>query len=145
VARHFGLLPQEPAEADPVGAARRLHLQASLLATRRVLEWMERFIRETGKDLMVILAFGHRNMAAALRGEPRFDQDLLDFLSSRAYPVLDMRDAFLQDYRQTRLDPATYLERFYNGHLTPWGNLFTAWAIKDAVVAWLDPKPSPYA
>jgi hypothetical protein len=143
--RQFGLTPQESAEADPAGAARRLHLQASLLATRRVLEWTESFIREAGKELMVILALGHANMAAALRGEPRFDQVLLDFLGTRAYPVVDMRDAFLQEYRQTSLDPEAYLKRFYNGHLTPWGNLFTAWAIKDAVVAWLDPRPSPYS
>jgi len=74
-----------------------------------------------------------------------------------------MLDAFAADYRKYKLDVndyltplynghhtprgnffTDYLTPLYNGHHTPRGNFFTAWAIKDAVVKWLNPKPLPY-
>jgi hypothetical protein len=144
VATSFGLLSGRMGEGSAAEAARRLHLQAALLATRSVVERVEAFVQQTGKRLMVILAFGRRNMAAALREEPRFDQPLLDFLATRTYPVIDMRNAFREEFRHSLLDAETFLGRHYNGHLTPSGNCFTAWAIKDRVVEWLEPRPAPY-
>ena len=33
---------------------------------------------------------------------------------------------------------------YFNGHYTPLGNTFFAFAVKDKVVEWLDPKPPAY-
>ena len=36
------------------------------------------------------------------------------------------------------------MQRFYIGHYNPRGNHFFAFAIKDDLVAWLDPRPPAY-
>ena len=144
VAAGFGMRADRFPHGDPAARVARIHTEAALYATRRVLEMAEAFVRETGKRLMVILSFNRRNMAAALTGRPRFDQSLLDWLRTRDYPVVDMRDAFQEEYRLFKADVETYLDRTYIGHHTPAGNFFTAWAIKERVRRWLDPAPLPY-
>jgi hypothetical protein len=144
VAEGFGVRADRFPHGDPAERIARIHTETALYATRRVLEMTGAFVRETGKRLMVILSFNRRNMAAALTGRPRFDQSFLDWLRTRDYPVLDMRDAFLEEFRLYRADVETYLERYYIGHHTPAGNFFTAWAIKRRVCEWLDPRPLPY-
>lgn len=141
VAVSFGLPPDRVGSDEAGAALRRLHTEAAFFATRRVLEMTEQFASRTGKKLMVLLSFGRENMRRALSGEPRFDQPLLDWLRSRPYPVLDLRNAFAEDYRMSRLSLETYLDHYYNGHHTPAGNFFTAWTIRDSVAHWLSPPP----
>jgi hypothetical protein len=93
---------------------------------------------------MVILSFGRGNIDKELRGMPRFDQSFVNWLKDKPYPVIDMRDFFCTDYKRFKTDINTYLKRYYIGHHNPAGNFFTAWAIKNRVVEWLDPPPGPY-
>jgi hypothetical protein len=118
--------------------------ETALFASQNIVTWTEDFVRDTGKKLMIMLSFGRGNVAGHLSGEPRFDQGFVDWLRDRPYPVIDMRDVFAADYRKYKIDVDQYLAPFYNGHHTPRGNFFTAWAIKDRVVQWLNPKPLPY-
>jgi hypothetical protein len=144
VAVSFGL-PPELVGADAAGEAlRQLHTRAALLATRHTLERTEYFCRATGRHLLVVLSFGRRNLAAGIRGEPRFDQPLLDYLATRPYPVVDTRDTFAADFAHSRLDLETYLDRLYVGHHTPYGNYLTAEALLPIVVPWLQPPPRSY-
>src|SRR5262249_43821886 len=116
-------------------------------ATRNVLTWVEQHIAKTGKKLLLVLSYGLRNMQAALEGKPRFDQALLDWLKDKPYPVIDMREAFRKKFAQFKGDAPTFLRRYYiesGGHHSPAGNFFTAWALKDTLVKWLDPAPLPY-
>ena len=73
-----------------------------------------------------------------------FDQNFVDFLKDKPYPVIDMRDIFAADYRNYNIDIHTYLNRYYNGHHSPAGNFFTAWSIKKRIVEWLSPTALPY-
>ena len=75
---------------------------------------------------------------------PSFVEGIM-ILRNEVIPVIDMRDAFAAEYALCKVEPSIYLRKYYNGHHSPAGNYFTAWAIKDAVVTWLDPKPSPYS
>jgi hypothetical protein len=93
---------------------------------------------------MVILSFGRGNIGNALKEMPRFDQSFADWLNDNAYPVIDMRDFFVADFKQSKLDPSAYLDQYYIGHHNPAGNFFTAWALKNRLVEWLDPRPLPY-
>lgn len=145
VAVSFGL-PSNLVTADEAGAAiQKLHTEAALFSTRCVVEMTERFCEETGKKLMVVLSFGQGNILRALNSEPLFDQTLVDWLVTRSYPVFDMREAFVEDFKSSSVDPKSYLARYYNGHHSPAGNFFTAWALKDTIVEWLNPKPRPYS
>lgn len=60
-------------------------------------------------------------------------------------PFFDVLDAHVRDYSAFALSSAEYARRLFNGHYTPAGNHFFGFAVKDALVAWLDPVPSAYA
>jgi hypothetical protein len=140
----FGIPDEIIADTKMSEQLRKIHTEAALYATKNIITWTEQFAKRTGKKLMIMLSFGRRNMAAALHGKPRFDKSFTDWLKDKPYPVIDMRDAFAREYAQFNVEPETYLDRYYNGHHTPLGNFFTAWAIKKHVVEWLEPKPLPY-
>jgi len=144
VADAFGVSKEKFTTVSPEQAIRRMHTEAALHSTRHIVTWTEEFVKSTGKKLMLILSFGQGNIASDLRGMRRFDQGFVDWLKDKPYPVIDMRDYFRADYKQFKVDINTYLKRYYIGHHNPAGNFFTAWAIKDHTVKWLDPSPSPY-
>jgi len=122
----------------------KMHREAALFATRCVIEMAESFADTHQRQLLVLLSFTSGHVKQALLNRPRFDQTFLDWLAKRDTLVIDLRDAFQQDFARSSLDVDAYLAPFYNGHHTPRGNFFFAWAIKERIVAWLDPKPLPY-
>ncbi len=144
VAQSFGASDEQFAGLQPARAIRRIHTEAALYATQNIVSWTEQFVRQTGKKLMILLSFGRGNIAAALRGSPAFDQSFVEWLKDKPYPVIDMRDCFRAEYAQFKTDVDKYLARYYIGHHNPAGNFFTAWAIKNRLVEWLDPVPAPY-
>jgi hypothetical protein len=144
VAVTFGIPDEVVADTALAKRIKRIHTEAALFASRNVVTWAETFARENDKKLMVMLSFGRGNVARHLSGAPRFDQAFADWLKARSSPILDMLEVFAADYKRYEVDVDAYLAPFYNGHHTPRGNFFTAWALKDAVVHWLDPKPRPY-
>ncbi len=144
VANSFAIAYEEIADTEAAQQIRKIHTEAALYATRNVVKWTEQFVKKTGKKLMLILSFGQGNIARDLRDMPRFDQSFVDWLKDKPYPVIDMRDCFRADYKRFKADVNTYLKRYYIGHHNPAGNFFTAWAIKNRIVKWLDPPPAPY-
>jgi hypothetical protein len=144
VAVSFGIPREGVAGAEAGRQVERAHTAAALFATRHVLTWAEGFCTKLGKKFMLVLSFNRQNVAAALENKPPFDRDLLDWLRGKPYPVIDMRDAFRAAFRQSKLGVPAFLKPYYNGHHSPAGNYFTAWALKDHLVRLLDPKPLPY-
>ena len=67
----------------------------------------------------------------------------MEWLKTKPYPVIDMRDVFGQEFRQSKADIKTFLAASITA-TTHRGNFFTAWAIKDRVAKWLDPTLLPY-
>jgi len=144
VAISFGIPEEKIADSETAKKIKKIHTEAALFATQNVVTWVEEFTRDHGKKLLIMLSFGSGNVRKYLLGEPRFDQGFIEWLNNKSYPVIDMREVFAADYQKYRIDVDEYLSPFYNGHHTPRGNFFTAWAIKDKVIQWLDPKPLPY-
>lgn len=144
IADSFGVPKEQLIDPDPGRQLEQVHTKAALFATRHVITWTEEYTAKSNKKLLVMLSFGRRNMQASLEGKPRFDQELLDWLNGKPYPVIDMRDAFLRDFAEYRGTTASYLDRYYNGHHSPAGNYFTAWTLRAPLVKWLDPAPLPY-
>ena len=140
----FGIPKERTAGTRKSQQIQKVHLEASLYATKNVITWTEQFVKKTGKKLMIILSFGRDHIADELNDKPRFDQSFVDWLKDKPYPVIDMRDVFKRDYQRYKIDVETYLDYYYIGHHTPAGNFFIAWAIKDKIVEWLDPKPLSY-
>lgn len=121
-----------------------VHTEAALFATRNVIEMAEKFTQKHGKKLMILLSFGQGHIHEALEDKPLFDQTFLDWLKTKNLPVIDLRDAYKAEFQNSKLSPKDFLKPYYIGHHTPLGNFFFAWAIKDRLVEWLDPKPLPY-
>ena len=57
---------------------------------------------------------------------------------------VDGVEKYVEYYKDFKISPQDYLKRYYIGHPNPIGNQFFAFAIKDAIVNWLDPKPLAY-
>jgi len=140
----FGVPMEKIADIEKAEQIRKIHTEAALYATKNTITWTEQFVRKNNKKLMIILSFNRGNVLDELEGKPRFDQTFVDWLKDKPYPVIDMRDAFKADFKNSKLDAKTYLKSYYIGHHSPRGNFFTAWAIKNKVVEWLEPKPMPY-
>ncbi len=121
-----------------------MHTEAALFATRCVIEMAEKFVKEKGKKLLILLSFGKRHVVEALENKSLFDQTFLNWLAAKDLPVIDLRDAFGKAFATSKLDADAFLDPYYIGHHTPLGNFFFAWAIKEKMVDWLNPKPLPY-
>ena len=66
------------------------------------------------------------------------------FLRENGIPFVDLLEKHVEDFRSFRITPQEYVNRYFIGHYKPLGNLFFAFAVKDAVAQWLDPKPIAY-
>ncbi len=112
-------------------------------ATKLIVEKASRFCQDNGKELMVFLLCP-RAARQLLNGQPRYEQEIVDYLDEKGLRYFDMNRAHLEDYKSFNLSVEDYMKRYYIGHYSPAGNHFFAYSIKDAIVDWLDPKPITY-
>ena len=116
----------------------------SFAATKTILKKAKDFTAQRDKKLMIILFDPYRVTRTLLEGGTRYDREIVDFLHEHDYTVFDMNLVHLEDYKSFNLSVNDYFKRYFIGHYSPAGNHFFAYAIKDKVVDWLDPKPLPY-
>ena len=116
----------------------------SFAATKRILRQAKDFTTKNDKKLMVILLDPYRVTRTMLKGDARYDQEIVDFLRENDYTVFDMNLVHCEDFKSFNLSPGDYFKRYFIGHYSPAGNHFFAYSLKDRVVDWLDPKPLPY-
>jgi hypothetical protein len=93
---------------------------------------------------MILLSYDNGTVMRACQGLPRPDQILVDFLKEKNILFVDGLTAHVQDFKAFRLSAKEYVDRYYIGHYNPQGNHFFAFAVKDALVNWLEPKPIAY-
>lgn len=123
--------------------ARALHLEYSLRSTMYVIDRMVDHVEQAGKKLMVLLSYSV-SVPEACEGKPRFDKKFLEYLESRRIPFVDTLEKHRDDFASFRISPQDYYDRYFIGHYKPQGNHFFAFAVKDAIIDWLDPKPITY-
>src|SRR5262249_28962502 len=144
-AEGFGLpTSREGQEADPEKRLYELHTQAAVFSTIKIVEMAERYARESGKELLVVLSYSRRSVRSYLKGESVFDQRLLDYLRQHNHPFLDLREVHLAEFKTFKFDEDSYLDRYYIGHYGPAGNFFFAMALKNRVTDWLNPSSPTY-
>jgi hypothetical protein len=131
-------------EADLPAQAGELLDRYSLRATQFVLEKAREFARQNDKQLLVVLFDPYRVMAEMQQGGKRFDQPVVDYLIREKFEYFDMNEVQLRDFQKSKLPYQDYLKQYFIGHYNPRGNHFFAYAIKDEMVRWLDPKPITY-
>jgi len=116
----------------------------SQAATRFILKKVQAFAELHQKQLMIVLFDPYRVMTLMQQGNVRYDQATVEFLEEKKFNVIDMNLIHLMDFEKYNLSFDQYKKEYFIGHYSPSGNHFFAYAIKDRVVAWLDPKPVTY-
>jgi hypothetical protein len=124
--------------------AEALLLHCALRASMHVMDQVRPFIERSGKKLLVLLSYSNSDVIRACKGQPRFDQPFVDYLNANQMLYVDTLQKHIEEYQQFACSPEDYARRYYIGHYNPAGNHFFAFAIKDALVNWLEPKPLTY-
>lgn len=125
-------------------AADEVHRQASLFSTIKIVEKVESFAKEHGKEVLYVLSFPGKSVARYIVEGKRSDLEFLSFLQEKDLPYIDLLSAHAGDFKEHNLNIERYIDKYYIGHYTPLGNFFCAHQIRDRVVKMLDPKPRPY-
>ena len=137
--------PVDLGEPQPFArAAQKLLQVCALRSSRYIVENAKAFAQEQGKKLMLLLSYSASDVINACQGKRRFDQSFVDYLRESNIPFVDTLEKHALDFRSFSGSPSDYVKRYYIGHYNPQGNHFFAFAIKDAIVGWLDPKPPTY-
>ena len=102
------------------------------------------FAEKEGKKLMILLSYSSRDILHACQDAPRFDQTFVDYLGENGFLSVDALCKHVEDFRFFSCSPEEYIRRYYIGHYNPKGNHFFAFAVKDDIVKWLNPKPPTY-
>jgi len=124
-------------------AMKQLQDAYALSATKYLIDRCTAFAEEQGKQLLIAL-FDPGVMQQLINGVERRDAPVVEHLQSRSIRYFDMNLVHVEDYKNFNLSLEDYMKRYFIGHYSPAGNHFFAFAIKNAVVDLLDPKPVTY-
>lgn len=120
----------------------------ALWSSEYILDKVKEFTQTEGKKLLVLLTHPWREVVAMCNGLPRFDQPFVDYLENNDFMYVDGLRLHQRDFSTFSGAPEAYVDQYYKfvrrGHYNPRGNHFFAFAIKDSIVGWLDPKPPTY-
>ena len=131
--------------SDATSATAHSLLQAcALRSSMYVVDRARAFAAEEEKEFMVLLSYPATDIIDACHGRQRFDQILIDYLNEKEFCFFDSLLAHVEDFKLFNCSPEEYVHRYYIGHYNPGGNHFFAFAVKDAIVKWLKPKPPTY-
>lgn len=129
---------------DLAGDALRLHHHCGLKSTMAILGWAADFAAGMHKKLMVLLSHGIPELRRACLGGEREDLPLLGFLTDAGIPFADVMESHVREFSEFALGVDDYLARYCIPHYNPRGNQFFAFAVRDAIVRWLDPPPPAF-
>jgi hypothetical protein len=124
--------------------AEALHQKAALFSTEKIVEKTEEFARSNNKKVLYVLSYSGRNVARYIDRGTRFDQEFVGFLDRKKLPYVDLLAEHARDFAEHRLDIDGYIKKYFIGHYNPLGNFFCAYALKNRLVEFLEPKPLPY-
>ena len=130
-------------ESIAAAAAAILHTTA-LRSSMHIVDKAREYARDHDKKLMVLLSFPEADILKACSGVPRFDKPFVDYLEQNEVAFVDVLESHVDEFVLFNLSPEQYIKRYYIGHYNPRGNHFFAFAVKDTIVEWLDPKPPAY-
>ena len=132
--------------------AQALLQTCALRSSMYVVDMARAFAETEGKKLMIFLSYSAEDVIHACQTLPRFDQTFVDYLRDNAFVFVDVLHKHVADFEFFRCSPEEYVSRYYigdygpypYGHYSPRGNHFFAFAVKDALVEWLNPRPPAY-
>ncbi len=124
--------------------AKNLKNKYSFEATKYILSAARKFTEEKRKNLLIVHFDPYGVLRPMVQGIPRYDQEVINFINENNYNYFDMNEVHVADFKNFRVSIDEYMNRYFIGHYNPSGNHFFAYALKDRLVEWLDPKPITY-
>ena len=126
--------------------AQALMRTCGLRSSMYILDKAKEFAQAEGKELLILLSHSKEDVVNACGDGPRFDQEFLDYLGDSGLSVVDVLPDHAEEFSSFARSPYEYVQRYYigTGHYNPRGNHFFAFAVKAAVVEWLDPPPPTF-
>ena len=119
----------------------------SLDATEFVLAKVRKFAQANNKELLVVLFDPFKALPQMVEGRPRYEQQIVDYLTREGFKYFDMNQVHLRDFQKYRLSWSDYIKEYIIGelgHYNPRGNHYFAYSIKDSIKNWLTPRPVTY-
>ena len=138
--------------ANRVTEAVKLRVMYGLKSTEYILDKLLTWAETNNKKLIVPLAYSEGEIINFLKGGERFDTTFIDYLKRKKITWFDSLQKHKEDFADFRITPEKYIDRYFIkpaaaavfGHYNPLGNTFFAFAMKDDLVNWLNPKPPAY-
>ena len=131
--------------------ASQLHAEYAVGVGIRIVEKLQTYLQARDKRLFVLLSHPAGSVWHHCAGK-KDDRNFVDwhpkkfreFLAKSNIPYVNTVEKHINEFKQFRTDAKAYVDRYYIGHYNPQGNHFFAYAIKDELLNWLDPKPPAY-
>lgn len=80
------------------------------------------YCKENNKNLLFVLSYPAKQIAQSFASNRRWDQELIDFISEKRLPCIDLYNAHISEFKQYSIEMTQYLEKYFIGHYNPLGN-----------------------
>jgi hypothetical protein len=132
--------------------ARRLHIAYGIRSTMFTVNKFREWCKANNRKLMILLSYDVPTVQTYVRTGARFDEEFVKFLKKEKYLYTDTLPKICEQFKSFKCSIEKFCESLYVeragaqvfGHYNPYGNFRFAFAIKDALVDWLNPKPPSY-
>jgi hypothetical protein len=132
--------------------AAKLRVIYGFKSTEYILDKLVPWAEKNNKKLIVPLTYSESQIINFLKGGERFDSSFVDYLNRKNITWFDCLQKHKQDFADFGITPQKYIDRYFIkpaaaavfGHYNPLGNAFFAFAMKNDLVNWLNPKPPAY-
>ncbi|MBM3237496.1 SGNH/GDSL hydrolase family protein [Candidatus Poribacteria bacterium] len=124
--------------------AQALLRECAFRASMYIVDKAKAFAKTEGKKFMILLSYSSGDVINACKNIPRFDQLFVNYLKENEFLFVDVLQKHVEDFKVFNCSPEEYVQRYYIGHYNPNGNHFFAFAVKNDIVKWLEPKPPTY-
>jgi len=121
-----------------------LHRECALFSTEKIIEKIEQFAADNDKKILYVLSYPAGYLARAHEEKSRWDQSIIDFITAKKLPLVDLGKAHFDEFGQFSINLKEYLEKYFIGHYNPLGNMFCAQAIQNKLIEMMDPESVPY-
>ncbi len=125
-------------------SANAIHTEYAFRSSMYILDKMKKYADKNNKKIILLLSYSDVDVVNMIKKGIRFDTRLLNYLKANKFSFVDTLIKHKKDYNDFNISPEEYTKRYYIGHYNPQGNHFFAYAIKDDIIKWLNPKPVTY-
>jgi len=132
--------------------AKKLHIAYGIRSTMFTVDKFRKWCKTNKRKFMILLSYDVPTVAGYAKNGTRFDEEFVKFLNKEKYLYTDTLPLICDQYKTFKGTIAQFCETLYVeragaqvfGHYNPYGNFKFAFAIKNALIEWLDPKPPAY-